>query len=97
MTGEQIASEIREANLGYLMLAQVLIRRDRPEPLFRLGIEGASANLIAALTPAQLLRLNAGNTLLCRLRAGDDMFWQLLTTTRCPSMAVRYRTCMWPS
>jgi flagellar transcriptional activator FlhD len=38
MTTEQILAEIREANLSYLMLAQSLIRTDREQALFRLGV-----------------------------------------------------------
>ena len=53
MTSDQILAEIREANLSYLMLAQSLIRQDRDQALFRLGISEDNANLIATLTPAQ--------------------------------------------
>ena len=38
MNADQILAEIREANLSYLMLAQSLIRADRDQALFRLGI-----------------------------------------------------------
>ena len=38
MTNEQILAEIREANLTYLMLAQNLIRQDKAEAVFRLGL-----------------------------------------------------------
>ena len=38
MTNEQILAEIREANLTYLMLAQNLIRQDKAEAIFRLGL-----------------------------------------------------------
>ena len=38
MTNDQILAEIREANLTYLMLAQNLIRSDREEALFLLGM-----------------------------------------------------------
>ena len=38
MTANQILAEIREANLSYLMLAQSLIRTDREQALFRLGV-----------------------------------------------------------
>ncbi len=34
MNAEQILSEIREANLSYLMLAQSLIRSDREQALY---------------------------------------------------------------
>ena len=38
MTSEQLLAEIREANLTYLMLAQNLIRQDKAEAIFRLGV-----------------------------------------------------------
>ena len=79
MTSEQMLAEIKEANLTYLMLAQNLIRQDKPQALFRLGISEESASLIEMLSPAQVMKLASGNMLLCRFRAGDDMVWGLLT------------------
>ena len=38
MNNEQLLAEIREANLTYLMLAQTLIRQDKAEAVFRLGL-----------------------------------------------------------
>jgi flagellar transcriptional activator FlhD len=80
MTSEQILAEIREANLSYLMLAQSLIRGDRDQALFRLGVSEETANLIGALTSAQMMKIATGNTLLCRFRMDDDLVWNLLTS-----------------
>jgi flagellar transcriptional activator FlhD len=80
MTSEQILAEIREANLSYLMLAQSLIRTDREQALFRLGVSEETAALIGAMTPAQMMKIAGGNTLLCRFRMDDDMVWNLLTS-----------------
>ena len=79
MTNEQILLEIREANLTYLMLAQNLIRIDRAEALFRLGMSEEAADLLINLSPAQVLRVASGNMLLCRFRMDDDVVWNLLT------------------
>ncbi len=79
MTNEQVLAEIREANLTYLMLAQSLIRLDKAQALFRLGISQDSAELIEALSPAQVMKLASGTTLLCRFRASDDLVWSLIT------------------
>lgn len=79
MNTEQILAEIREANLSYLMLAQSLIRSDKEQALFRLGVSEETATLIGALTPAQMMKVATGNTLLCRFRMDDDMVWNLLT------------------
>ena len=62
MNTEQILAEIREANLSYLMLAQSLIRTDREQALFRLGVSEETAALIGTLTPREqlILRLRYG-------------------------------------
>jgi flagellar transcriptional activator FlhD len=82
---EQLLGDIREANLTYLMLAQQLIRQDKAEALFRLGLSEESADLIAALSPAQIIKLSSTNTLLCSFRATDDMVWGLLTSSHKPN------------
>jgi flagellar transcriptional activator FlhD len=80
MTADQILAEIREANLSYLMLAQSLVRVDLEQALYRLGISEDTAKMIAALTPAQVMKIAASNTLLCRFRMDDDLVWGLLTS-----------------
>ena len=72
MTADQILAEIREANLSYLMLAQSLIRVDSEQALYRLGVSEDTAKLIGALTPAQMMKIAASNTLLCRFRMDDE-------------------------
>src|SRR5688572_479807 len=80
MNTEQILAEIREANLSYLMLAQSLIRSDREQALYRLGISEDTASLIGTLTSAQMMKIAQSNTLLCRFRMDDDLVWGLLTS-----------------
>ena len=80
MTAEQILAEIREANLSYLMLAQSLIRTDREQALYRLGVSEETATIIGSLSPAQMMKMASGNTLLCRFRMDDDIVWNLLTS-----------------
>ena len=79
MNQDQVLAEIRETNLSYLMLAQNLIRTDREQALFRLGLSESAADLINALSPAQILKIASSNTLLCRMRVDDDIVWNLLT------------------
>jgi flagellar transcriptional activator FlhD len=79
MHTEQILAEIREANLSYLMLAQTLIRADRDQALFRLGMSEDSATLLATLSPSQIMKIASSNTLLCHMRVDDDLVWSLLT------------------
>ena len=79
MDSEQLLAEIREANLTYLMLAQNLIRKDRAEALFRLGLTEEAADLLGMLSTAQLLKIASSNMLLCRFRVDEDLVWNLLT------------------
>jgi flagellar transcriptional activator FlhD len=86
MSPEQILAEIRETNLSYLMLAQSLIRTDREQALYRLGVSEETANLLANLSPAQVMKLAASSTLLCRFRMDDDLVWGLLTSSHKPAV-----------
>ena len=79
MTDEQLSAEIRDSNLTYLMLAQNLIRGDKSAALFRLGVSEDAADLIATLSPSQILKIASSAMLLCRFRVDDDMVWGLLT------------------
>src|SRR5690349_10553818 len=71
--------EIREANLTYLILAQRLLREDRAEAMFRLGISEEVADILAGLSTAQILKIAATNMLMCRFRFDDEIVWNLLT------------------
>ncbi|MBH9575868.1 MULTISPECIES: flagellar transcriptional regulator FlhD [Inhella] len=86
MSPDQILAEIRETNLSYLMLAQSLIRADREQALYRLGLSEETATLLAQLSPAQIMKLAGSSTLLCRFRMEDDLVWSLLTSSHKPSV-----------
>jgi flagellar transcriptional activator FlhD len=79
MNTERMLDEIREANLTYLMLAQRLIREDRAEALYRLGLTEEVADLIGALSAGQILKIAASNLLMCALRFNDELVWNLLS------------------
>lgn len=85
MTNEQLLAEIREANLTYLMLAQNLIRQDKAEAVFRLGLSEEAADILVALSTAQVLKLASRNTLLCSFRVDDELVWSLLTNHNTPT------------
>ncbi len=85
MNSEQILQEIREVNLSYLMLAQHLIRADKTQALYRLGISEDVADIIDTLTPAQMLKVASGNTLMSRVRFDDEMVWNLITNHKKPA------------
>jgi flagellar transcriptional activator FlhD len=70
--------EIREVNLSYLMLAQGMIRADKANAMFCLGLSEEVADIVADLGPGQLLKIASGNLLMCRFRFDDEMVWSLL-------------------
>ena len=75
----EMMAEIRDINLTYLMLAQHMIRDDKTSAAFRLGMSEDLAELIGALTPAQMLKMASSNMLLCRLRFDDKILLGMLT------------------
>ena len=79
MTNDQLLTEIRETNLSYLMLAQTLVRQDKAEAVFRLGLNEDAADILAALSSAQVMKLASRNSLLCSFRVDDNLVWSLLT------------------
>lgn len=79
MNHEQLMTEIREANLTYLMLAQRMIRDDPAQALYRLGISEEVAELISSITSGQLLKIASGSVLLCHMRCIDEAVWSLLS------------------
>lgn len=79
MKTEQMLDEIREANLTYLILAQRLLREDRVEAMFRLGVSEEVAEVLGNLSTAQIVKIAATNMLMCRFRFDDGIVWKLLT------------------
>jgi flagellar transcriptional activator FlhD len=84
MSRDPISNDIRDANLSFLMLAQNAIRRDPAQAADRFGIGMESAELIARLSPAQMLNMADSPMLLCRMRVDDEMVWSLLTSHTAP-------------
>lgn len=79
MSENEIMSEIRDANLSYLMLAQQMIRVDRATAIFRLGISKEIADLLESLSNAQTLKLSSMNMMLARFRFDDHAILGMLT------------------
>jgi flagellar transcriptional activator FlhD len=63
--------EIKDVNLSYLLLAQRLLREDKAMGMFRMGINGQLADVLANLSLAQTIKLAASNQVLCRFRFDD--------------------------
>lgn len=81
----QLANEIRDVNLSYLMLAQSMIRQDKAQALYRLGVSQDVADLLMQMSPQQLVRVASRNQLLCTLRFGDELVWSLLSYGHTPT------------
>ena len=73
-------AEIRDANLGYLMLAQQMIRSDKATAIFRLGISSEIADLIEGMNNAQILKLAGTNMMLARFRFDDGAILERLAS-----------------
>ena len=80
MIDETMLAEIREANLTYLILAQRMLRADRAQGMFRLGIGEEVAEIVAALSTAQMIKVASSSMLLCKLRFDDRMVWNLIAS-----------------
>ncbi len=79
MNENEMMSEIRDANLNYLMLAQQMIRTDKATAIFRLGISKDIADLLEGLSNLQILKLASNNMMLARFRFEDGAILNMLT------------------
>lgn len=80
METSALLEEIRDLNLGYLMLAQRMIRQDKAAAVYRLGISQPLADVLADLTTGQVLKMAATSVMLCRMRLDDRVILGLLTS-----------------
>ena len=87
MSVDQFVNNMRDINLSYLMLAQSIIRGDKAKALYRLGMSEPVADLLAQLSPQQLVRVAARNPSMCTVRFGDELIWGLLTESPGPGEA----------
>ena len=80
MKTDQMLQDIREVNMTYLILAQALIRDDKPQAMFRLGVSEEVATILEQLSTGQLLKIASSNMLVCCFRFENQMVWNLLTS-----------------
>ena len=80
MKTDQLLHDIREANMTYLILAQAMIREDKAQAMFRLGINEEIATILEQLSTGQLLKIASSNLLVCCFRFENQMVWDLLTS-----------------
>ncbi len=78
MRTANLAEEIRELNLSYLMLAQRMLLEDRQAGMFRLGVGEDAADVIESLSPAQILRMSSSGMMLCQVRFDERLLLELL-------------------
>lgn len=79
MGSAKFHEEIREANLSYLLLAKQMIQEDKAASIFRLGISEEMAELIAGLSPAQVLKMASSNMMLCSFRFDEKLLLNMVT------------------
>ena len=80
MNTKQILEDIKEINLGYILLAQRMLQEDKAAGMYRLGVGQDVAEIIQNLTSSQILKMAASNTLLCRFRFDDRLIAEMLTS-----------------
>ena len=88
-------NDIKEVNLSYLMLAQNMVRADRPGAVFRLGISEEIADILDRLTPGQVLKMASSDMLICNFRFDDKLLLSLLSNhERERGVEVRAQLCL---
>ncbi|MFA6015852.1 MAG: flagellar transcriptional regulator FlhD [Gallionellaceae bacterium] len=89
MNANQIHEEIKETNLTFMVLAQQLIRGDKESAMKSFGVNEEMANLVAGLSPAQLLKMSASNMLLCCFHFDEQVMLNMLTDYKKDSLFSR--------
>ncbi len=79
MNVKDMMSEIKDANLNYLMMAKQLISADKATAMFLLGINSDIANLLDNLSNSQVVKLSSTNMMLTRFRFDDSAVLGMLT------------------
>ena len=79
MNTTQLQKNIHNINLTYLILAQEMIKKDKAAAIFRLGIGQDLVDVLAGLTPAQVIKMATSNMLLCRFRFDENLLLNMVT------------------
>ncbi|HZW25721.1 MAG TPA: flagellar transcriptional regulator FlhD [Gallionella sp.] len=79
MNSTQLQEGIRELNLTYLMLAQQMIKEDKAAAIFRLGLSQDLVDVVAGLSPAQVVKMAASNMLLFRFRFDETLLLNMVS------------------
>jgi flagellar transcriptional activator FlhD len=79
MNAKQLHEEIRETNLSYMGLVQKMIRADKVGAIADLGVTEEMADLVAGLSPAQLLKMSGTNLLLCCFHFDENRLLNMIS------------------
>ena len=79
MNTMELQEGIRDINLTYLMLAQQMIKADKAAAIFRLGLSQDLVDVLAKLTPPQIIKMAASNMMLCRFRFDEKLLLNLVS------------------
>ncbi|MDD2934157.1 MAG: flagellar transcriptional regulator FlhD [Methylotenera sp.] len=79
MNVKDMMSEIKDANLNYLMMAKQLISADKATAMFLLGVSKEIADLLDSLSNVQVVKLSSTNMMLTRFRFDDSAVLGMLT------------------
>jgi len=71
MPAADASREISDLNLTYMLLAQKLLREDRAAAMLRLGIGAEMAQLLLAMSMAEVVKLATSNFVLCAFRLDE--------------------------
>lgn len=69
---DDVLQQIREVNLSYLLLAQRMACQDKATAIYRLGISTELADILANLSPHQVIRIAASNQMLLDFRFSSN-------------------------
>ena len=80
MNAKQLHEEIKAANLSYMGLVQKMIRADKAAAASSLGVSEEMADLVAGLSPAQLLKMSATNLMLCSFHFDESAMLDMVSS-----------------
>lgn len=69
---DEIAREISDINLAYILLAQKLVKQDKAASMMRLGIGSKLADMLANMSITQIIKLSNSKFLIFSPRLDDE-------------------------
>lgn len=79
MNAKQLHEEIKTTNLSFMELVQKMIRADKAGATSCLGVSEEMTDLVAGLSPAQLLKMSGTNMLLCSFHLDENLLLSMIT------------------